>query len=260
MQDIKLWFQKAMVPLKIERDPLTTHRFGVNNRDVFQMSIDTRGKKKKSEYFRIYRGHEENDIRVIDANFKHQQVILMVKEPSRDYKVTVWNPTERKYDEVTQTTPDVLRKYLMGMDESHLFIAELPSDLGPINKVNDAHRILKPKSVAKREKNTNRIKRQGEWFFLPASTKELEEIEKEMNGDVDVIFKKQRIGKDSIGNSHIADELINTPRKQFVRGKICHIEHKTIKLHGWHLVEQNTEGRIQQAGSQSISHVYKWVD
>ncbi len=260
MQDIKLWFQKAMVPLKIESDPLTTQSFSVNNRDIFQMSIDTKGKKKKSEYFRIYLGHEENDIRVIDANSKHQQVILLVKEPSRQYKVQVWNAKEKKYDINTETTPDVLRKYLMGMDESHLFIAELPSDLGPINKVTDAHRMLKPKSVITNEKKTNRIKRQGEWFFIPTTTEELEEIKKLREGEIDIILKKQRIGKNTIGNAHIADELINTNLGQFVKGKICHVEHKTIKLHGWYRVEQNTEGRIQQTNSQHISHVYKWVD
>ncbi|MFX1237866.1 MAG: hypothetical protein ACFFAS_05175 [Promethearchaeota archaeon] len=260
MQEIKNWFRKARLSIKITKDPI-----GTRNRDVFQMSIATIGKKRKRETFRMFLGHEENDVRVIDANSKYQQVILLVKEPARDFQVRVYDSKIRKFVLETRTSPEGIRKFLMGMDESHLFIATLPDDLGAINKVKDAHRILKPEIVLKEEKNTNRIKRQGEWFFIPASTKELEEIKKEMEKEINTYLKKAGVGsmrliKDKPGRAHIADEIIKIPNGKFVRGKISHRDHKTIKLHGWHMVSRNTEGKIKQTSTRIATYVVGWVD
>jgi len=60
-------------------------RFAVNNQDIFQMSIDTRGKKRKRDYFKIYPGHQNNEVRVIDADSEKQQFLLLVNEPEREY-------------------------------------------------------------------------------------------------------------------------------------------------------------------------------
>jgi len=76
MQDLELWFEKARLPIKVEKKPLQSVRMSVNNQDIFQMSIDTKGKKNKREYFRVFHGHENNNVRVIDANSGNQQVIL----------------------------------------------------------------------------------------------------------------------------------------------------------------------------------------
>ena len=259
MQDLNEWFGKAGLDLQIISNPITTRQFSVNNRDIFQMSINTKGKKKK-EYFQLFLGHEENDIRVIDADSKNQQVILFVKEPARDYEVKIWNGKEQKYDYEIQTTVDFIRKYLMGMDESHLFIAELPVGLGPINKIKDAHRVLKPETVIIKERDTGRIKRQGEWFFIPTTTEEMNEISRNQEEGIPPIDKKVRIGGGWTGNAHIADQHIINDYGTFVRGKICHVEHKTIKLHDWYIVERNTEGRVQKTDSNFITDRIKWVD
>ena len=137
-----------------------------------------------------------------------------------------------------------------------MFIAELPNNLGAVNKVKDAHRILKPNYVAKKEKVTGRIKRQGEWFFIPVSPEEQELIEENMN----LIEKKDRIGGGWRGNAHIADQLLRITDKEYVTGRISHIEHKTLKLHGWFRVERNTEGRISGTQSAYITNGVKWVD
>ncbi|MFX0070794.1 MAG: hypothetical protein ACFFAO_06865 [Candidatus Hermodarchaeota archaeon] len=252
MQDIKKWFQKAGVPVVVEKDPISSNSLSVNNTDIFQMSIDIKGKKNRKEYFRMFLGNEENDIRVIDADPKHQQVILSVHEPYREYIVRVWNFKERKFKEELQSTPDFLRKYLMGMDESHLFISELPTNFGPINSVKDAHKALKPNLVVKKEKKTSRIKRQGEWFFIPASSEELNLIEENNN----FIEKKAPIDRNG-GNLHIADKILNIRNDIFVTGKICHVEHHTLKLHGWFRVIRNVEVRGTPAGNRRI---YNWVD
>ena len=246
------------MPAKIERNPMNSITRSVNNQDIFQMNIDIRGKKNKREYFRIYYGHPENDIRVVDTDSKNQQVILLVNEPGREYTVKTWDSKKTDWVYHTQKSPNFLRKYLMGMDESHLFIAELPNNLGPINKIKDAHKILKPNNVLEKEKNTNRIKRQGEWFFIPATLKEFELIEENSI----LIEKKIQLGSNDLrsGNTHITDQLININENQFVRGKITHVEHKTLKLQGWFKVMRNNETRTSAISGTNIYNGVKFVD
>ncbi len=259
MQDLKKWFDRARVPAKIEKEPLSSMTLSVNNNDIFQMTIDTRGKNgRKREYFRIYYGHPENDIRVIDTDSKNQQVILLVNEPEREYRARIWDGKKHDWKYVTRKNSGFLRKYLMGMDESHLFIAELPKNLGVVNKIKDAHKVLKPDAVLENEKDTNRIKRQGEWFFIPATPAEIMIIEDNSN----LIEKKMQLGINSWRgkNSHIADLLINIRGDQFATEKISHIEHKTLKLHGWFRVVRNNEARSSAISGNQIFNGVKWVD
>ena len=255
MQDLELWFEKAGLPIKVEKEPLQSV-ISVNNQDIFQMSIDIKGKKNKREYFRVFHGHENNDVRVIDADSGNQQVILLVSEPEREYSTRQWSSEKNDWIYVKQRSPGYLRKYLCGFDEKHLFIAELPNNLGAVNKVKDAHRILKPEYVATKEKVTGRIKRQGEWFFIPVSNEEQNLIEANMN----LIEKKDRIGGGWRGNAHIADQLLRIREKEYVSGKVSHIEHKTLKLHEWFRVERNAEARITGTQSAYITNGVKWVD
>lgn len=258
MQDLELWFSKAGLPLKVEKKPLSSISFSVNNQDVFQMSIDTKGKKRKKEYFRIFPGHSNNDVRVIDTDSGKQQVILLVKEPEREYTVRNWDRTKRDWVYEKQKTPGFLRKYLMGMDECHLFIAELPRNLDPINKIKDAHKALKPNDVIEKEKDTSRIKRQGEWFFIPATKDELKDINENLN----LIERKRPLGENEwrSRNSHIADLLLTIRAGQFVKGKISHIEHKTLKLHGWFKVVKNNEARTSFISGRAVFNGVKFVD
>jgi hypothetical protein len=258
MQDLKKWFDKARVPAKIEKKPLSFMSMSVNNEDIFQMTIATKGKKNKREYFRIYYGHPENDIRVINTDSKNQQFILLVNEPEREYTVRTWDRKKVKWRYDTRKSQGFLRKYLMGMDESHLFIAELPNNFGAVNNIKDAHKVLKPNDVLEKEKDTNRIKRQGEWFFIPATPEEIIIIE----DNEKLVEKKMPLGINSwrAGNSHIADLLINIRGKQFAIGKISHIEHKTLKLHNWFRVVRNNEARTTGVTGNQIYNGVKWVD
>ncbi len=258
MQDLEKWFNKAKVPVKVEKKPLSSISRSVNNKDIFQMTVDTRGKKNKREYYRIYRGHKDNEIRVVDTDSKKQQVILLVNEPERKYSVRRWDRKINDWEFFKRKTPGFTRKYLMGMDESHLFIAELPRNIGVINKIKDAHRALKPKDVIDKEKETHRIKRQGEWFFIPATQEELDII----NENVNLIEKKRNLnGSQWISrNSHIADFMITIRFGKFVKGKISHIEYKTLKLPGWFKVVRNNEARITSITGQQIFNGVKFVD
>ncbi len=257
MQDLKKWFGKARVPVNIEKEPISSSLMSVNNQDIFQMTIGIRGKTNKREYFRIFYGNENNDIRVIDTDSKNQQLILLVSETEREYKVRQWDRKKGDWIYIKQKSPGFLRKYLMGMDECHLFISELPNNLGLINKIKDAHKVLKPDIVIINEKVTNRIKRQGEWFFIPITELELSKIKK----NSDLIEKKMLLGTYSLGrNSHVADLFIKIKGVQFVKGKISHIEHKTLKLNGWYKVVRNNEARTTTISGNQILNGVKWVD
>ena len=243
MQDLKKWFQKARLSLKLERVPL------MGNNDIFQMSIGVRGKKNRREYFRIFYGDPENDIHVIDVDGEKQQLILSVREPSREFNTFEFNEITGLYDkEVTRKTSSLTRKYLMGMDETHLFISELPQE-GAINKVNEAHKVLKPEYIIMSEKDNKNIRRQGEWFFVPVTKKE----QKLIDTNINFIKKKIPIGQIIRGNAHIADKMLNIEKNTYVTGKIRHVEHKTLNLHTWFRVFKNTE-------VQSRLGIVGWID
>jgi hypothetical protein len=258
MQDLELWFTKAGLPIKVEKQPLGSIGSAINNNDIFQMTIEIKRKKKGKEYFRIFPGHKNNDVRVIDANSGKQQVILQVNEPEREYTVKSWDPNKRDWIYERQKTPGFLRKYLMGMDESHLFIAELPRNSGPINKIKDAHKALKPNDIIENKNDISRTKRQGEWFFIPATPDELKKINENLN----LVEKKRALGgsKWRSRNLHIADILITIKDEEFAKGKISHIEHKTLKLHGWFKVLKNNEARTSSISGQAIFNGVKFVD
>jgi len=240
VQDLKKWFKKAYLPVKVESLDLESESNEYREEDyIFRLSIDTRGKKRKREYFHIFYGHPDNDIRVIDVDPKRRQLILLVREPEREFTVRVWNSRENKYVTKIRRTPDFYRKYLLGMDESHLFISQVEDGAKPINKVKDAHKFLKPREVMQKEENTSQVKRQGEWFFIPATLEELNEI----NSNIHKVLKKVPIENTS-RNPHIADLLIEIDDLgKFAKGKIKHPEHKTLKLHGWFKILKNLEIR-----------------
>jgi len=258
MQDLELCFTKAGLPIKVEKEAISSISFPVNNKDIFQMTIDTKGKKRRKEYFRIFPGHRNNEVRVIDTDSGKQQLILLVNEPEREYSIRLWDRNKRDWVYEKQKSTGFLRKYLMGMDECHLFIAELPRNLGPINKIKDAHKALKPNDVIEKETNTNRIKRQGEWFFIPATKEELKEI----NGKMNLIEKKRPLGESKWKSqkSHIDDLLITIRVGQFAKGKISHRDHKTLKLHGWFKVLKNNEARTSFISGRAIFNGIKFVD
>ncbi len=239
-QDIKLWFNKANLSIKIEGNPISGGS-ALNVKDVFQFSIHTKNK----EYFRMYKGAEDNLIQVLDIDKNNRQVLFQVKELEREYQV--YNQREDRY--ISQKTPNDLRKYLAGMDESHLFISRLPNNLGIINKVKDAHRILKPNNINKKKSTS---KRQGEWFFIPVTTEEDSLIEHSK-----ILIRKKYILRSS-GKPHIAEHGVKIKDKIFVKGKIKHIDHKTLVLHNWYRVELNQE--VRDSNRRYISGIVGWID
>jgi hypothetical protein len=139
-----------------------------------------------------------------------------------------------------RTTTDVTRRFLVGEDESHLFVAQLSI---PASTVAEAHETLRPRELGGRKK----VRRQGEWFFVPATREEHELIRRRLRvGRV----TNARIGAHLAmrGRPHVVDELVQLRYEdgrlvEFVRGRVRHPDHEVLELKDWVRVVMNTEDR-----------------
>jgi len=248
VQDLAKYFKKANLRVDVLSNPLRGSGIrGENARKVFQMTIVG----TKPEVFQIYAG-ENNEVQVLDADPKKEQVLLFVREPKRVFTETHYDWRQGKNVTTTQETPGGIRRYLMGMDECHLFISELPTVSGPVNKLEDAFRILKPREVHKKKKKEAKVRRQGEWFFAEATPEELQLIKENLK----FVERNRRITiaeSDARGKPHMVDYLLRIGVKTFIKGKVRHADHKTREFFTWQQVFKNTE-RIDSG------RVFGWID
>ncbi len=207
---------------------------------------------RSAEEFRIYRGAPSNRVEVTTLDRDVRQLVLLVHEPARRFTATIskmqGRPNARIVFEdkrtwvIEQFTTARKRHFLCGMDESHLFIAQLPR---PAPTVAAAHRVLRPEEIAPK------VKRQGEWFFIEPRADELVEIERAIvRRHVGIA---QAAGLARAGRPHVADEVCALGGSAYVRGAIRHPDHKTVRFLHWMRAVPNTEAFEQAAG-------VKWVD
>ena len=182
-----------------------------------------------------------------------------------------------------KTTP-LVRHYLMGVDERQLFVAQL---IGGASTVNAARKSLGSSVQFHEGVRKMTPKRQGEWFFIKATRKQEEYIDLLLQKNKIWIEHKANIGQYNghpSGNPHVADELVIIPqdprvslerikeskfkrgripikegkypvrsREVYVRGKVRHIDHKTVKYQHWYQVLLNNEG-------DTASATETWID
>lgn len=163
-------------------------------------------------------------------------------------------------------------RFLCGYDERHWFVAGIGD---PVTTVRDAKLSLAPPAIREavaRERHRDRrhndlFTRQGEWFFVPAKLPRLfgwtpihrnepitrgrgkshwcEELIR--HGGVTVRLYQGR----EIDDAEFADLIAKNPRlayrtmtrdaEVYVRGRVRHDDHATIKLTAWHRVYLNGE-------------------
>lgn len=144
--------------------------------------------------------------------------------------------------------------FLIGYDENHMFVSLLPE---PVRSISDAHEDLKPQEVVEYETSnvyeedrtysTFKAKRQGEFFFIPATEKELKMIEAEsIKGEKSELFYvfQDRNLYDAVGNetNHYSNITFVDKNDQFYScGLISNDRHKPLFLNGWHKVVCNRE-------------------
>ncbi len=165
-------------------------------------------------------------------------------------------------------------RFLCGHDERHWFVAGIRDR---VSTVRDAKRSLMPEpvrdhahGVSPRRLDNRRNEvfiRQGEWFFVPADIDVLD----------DQIIRNERLQRVAFSKPHICQELFRQggqtvflvrsqvlspdeyaalvkrapewggmqPRirnpEVYVRGKVRHPDHATVRLDGWHRVYINGE-------------------
>lgn len=175
---------------------------------------------------------------------------------------------ERKTDART-------RYFLMGVDERQLFIAQTQT---PVTTVAEARKSLgKTVQLAEGTRRGSSADRQGEWFFLETSHEVRNHIDQMIEKNRTTIERDQPVGLKmgrQGGNPHVADEMVVLTlknasttnhlshgfpvrdRQVFVRGKIRHTDHKTVKFSQWREVIANDEGATATAAAGGVF----WVD
>ena len=233
--------------------------------EIFQMDI---ARPRGGETFRLWKGHESNAVRVTDSDKERQQLVLLVQEAPRAFVHRLAKggrsappPEFRELRVVRETethwtferwTPSTMRRFLCGMDERHLFIAQFDGG----TTVKDAHRKLKPQEVLEADRSApGRTLRQGEWFFVSLSAAESRFLSDRLRSVPYLVRKFESLGGN--GRPHVADEVVRTDRERvYARGRVRHPDHKTLVLPEWCRVHRNAEIRTSQVGGNGVF----WVD
>jgi len=256
-------FERAGLQLQLPADPLAR-----TNAEIFQMDIQ---RQRGREWFRLWRGHESNQVRITDVDRPRRQLVLLVQELSRTFQERL-NPrflNRRRLDQaiargesrllketpeqivIERRTSGSMRRFLCGNDERHLFVAQFQGG----TSVRDAHRQLKPQEVREAERaGAGRILRQGEWFFAPPSTLEKRLLAMDLAKTPYIVRRWESLGGN--GRPHRADFVVRREGRVYARGAIRHPDHKTLVLAEWRRVYRNAEVRQENFGSNGIY----WID
>jgi hypothetical protein len=258
-------FARARLDLEVLTAPLGVgRRRALGLESIVQIDITPAG--RGPQRFRLYPGARDNRIEVLGADAPHRQLVLFVDEPQRSFEVWVSKmarlaPGTRVVREtatqraIEQKTPGRKRHFLCGMDEQHLFIAELPCGASSTHAAREALRA--PDVPSSLQIRGERIVRQGEWFFLPLRPAQRALVAElatrvQINRHVGIA---QAAGIPRSGRPHVADEVLvendgpRTPtRNVYVRGAVRHPDHQTIELREWVRTVPNRERFAQPEG------------
>jgi len=257
-------FKKTGLPLEVLDRPMSFgRRGGAGLRDIVQIDVARPDPRVRRERFRIFTGAADNRVQVAATDKKLRQLVLMVHEPRRRFETFVLN-WERKGRAppqnvvrkvktgwfVANSTDDSKRHFLAGMDEQHLFIAQLPR---AVTSVWAAHVLLKPDEVRNAERGAfEDTVRQGEWFFVSLNPQDSVEVAEAARGSIPRIHRHKGIAETAGirrgGRPHVADEILVLNGRAYVRGEVRHPDHATVVLRDWRRAIVNTESFTQPEG------------
>lgn len=219
MKHAKKKFEKAGLPVRIiPREEIPGRVRRQLEEGVFFADVHT---DKSGEHFRICPGNSR--IQVLNVSKDSPHILVHVDTDPDPY-----SPRGDKMQPVGSK-----RKMIFGHDERHLFVAELSAQ--NVSTVKQALDSLRPGGAGTTDK------RQGEWFFKPMP---------DLDAKKNMIQRNATIpGVPGAANPHVAEELYVDRETRwpvhYVRGKIKHSDHATLKLDVWHLVIPNAERRDQ---------------
>jgi hypothetical protein len=229
-------FRSIDLPLRLAESPREFSRRILDREasTLFMIDIRTRrGRIRPQEYVLLYCG-EKTTTRVIDVDRRHRQVLLDVHEPSSRLTTVRWDGKRSLRVEEEIIVKASQRRILVGMDESQLFICPLEKRA---SSVKEAHRKLAPEEVD-RARHSLKVKRQGEWFFVPVrNSDKLRQIGEacaagEFSSDAPIT---------AAGRPHRVEQLVEIDYERYSMGKVRHPDHRTLRLESWHRVFRNTE-------------------
>ena len=225
------------------------------------------GHDRRGEFFDI-QAEDGADVEVLDVQPKDRHLLLMVRQaPARAGS----SDTKDKF----LCGHDERHWFVAGVPEAAAVsnVVTAKEALKP-DLVRNLERGKKGKQAKRRRRKTDVFVRQGEWFFIPANNVPI---------DGQLVFRNEPITRGRGSKPHICEYLYRTGGatvyvcsrhpsglnvreyrkllKQnraaakwgwqamqrdpvvYVRGKISHPDHATIRLDVWHRVEMNTEHR-----------------
>lgn len=165
----------------------------------------------------------------------HPQSPLHSSRLQKNFDTSDWKIPAGDYHEgscvmeLIHDVPETDTAFLVGMDETAHFVAQLPEK---VQSVDEAHDVLKPALA----KGVNDVKRQGEWFFVPVTNPS---ILKELTAR-EPSLRMERLETFS---SHSAT-MVNYQHRKYALGLVVDRReghHKTLLLPTWHRVIRNLE-------------------
>jgi len=213
------------------------------------------GVDRHGEFFALQVPRDQEAVNVVDADRDDRCLLLLVRDGGEK------------------------SKFLCGFDERHWFVSAIPETARGVGGIVAAKDALQPEAVrdaVARVRPRDRFRRrnaayvrQGEWFFLPQWSVDVDEREvlrdeplTRGRGKDHVLEYAFRRGGETVfvnathptGISAAKFELLRPSQvrkggwRQMVRdpelyakGAVRHPDHNTIVLHGWHRVLMNTE-------------------
>ena len=241
---------------------------------VFQMDIRRRRSwDPHSEYYVAWPGGDDNVVLVQGVDKRERQLVMMVHEPQHWFweEVPAWTvrvarrsdgwresiarqarvevqdvvwESERVW--VRRSTDARKRHFLVGRDERQLFMCRLPRACTTVAQAHDALRVPEAKRTARSV--LERPIRQGEWFFVPAEEGDVARIDAEIARGALTLHRNAAISRfiARAGKPHVVDEIVDArddegKQQLFARGRVRHVDHKTVRLRGWFRVFRNRE-------------------
>jgi hypothetical protein len=258
-------FEEARIPLELSSTPIRP-----TNPEIFQLDI----LREPAERVRLWPGAGDNGIDALSLDRRLNQVVLAVREPRRPFedriRIRGGRVTREQIEAfvreggggrvirprgsswiVERFTEPAERRFLIGFDRRHLFAAQVPSG----DTVWEAHEALKPQEVRSAETQwPGRIVRQGEWFFVPLSPREENEV-RQSRWFSNNSWWRHRLP--SSGEPHWAESLVGlSGNRLFVRGTVHHRDHHTVCFDRWRRVHLNAEVRRRN----DLARGFYWID
>jgi len=230
------------------------------------------GRDRHGEFFDI-QADDHADVRVLDVQPRDRHLLLMVRRAAE-------RPHEPHIKDKFLCGHDERHWFVAGVPEKAPVSTVITAKeaLKP-DEVRSREQGTKGKRKKRQRRKTDVFIRQGEWFFIPTP---------EVKVNQKMIFTKEPISRGG-GKPHMVEELYREGgttvyvcrqypnglatdeyRKLlksnpyaakwnwrtmarnpvvYVRGRVWHPDHATIRLDGWHRVEMNTENRSRAMAS-----------